>query len=843
MRKKRNWRESQRGIITVMVTLLMVPVVTIAGLMVDVSRLKLYSSQSVMAADAYAEAILSEYENLLKELYGLFAVSQNEDGLAAIEKFKEYAKYSFNPSGDGKIGASGVFMPYKDLEVDFSYEMAENASLSNNSVLETQIADFMKYRVVEEVLEKGNVLNLLDQFNKMDADMQAMKDRNEVTKSCQKTLNEIDDYYKNLKQLSEYPRYIRDMQGNFMAYSNELEAIRTGPDPVKQEYSKYVYYKTKKSDYEKALKKAEDKRTDEEKDLIDTIDHMKEEVPRLEEYDKVIKEKVDTIRSRAKNFKDSQTTIEFRTVEARIQDLYKHARNIDKNIQQLVNKVNELKGELSGCTQDAREGIEKEIKDLEELLDWADDFMNVYNAIDTNMDVWKNNSNKEKLENQLKELDNAYENLKDGNLDPTGGATFPRSYNYDWYDFQENSRYAEFFKYLKNLCEGDGSDGDKKAGDKKTKAADDKRKKAEDELKKEETTNARDISGDLASQLQSSGANTSTPDFMDYMSGGLSFKSLGGMGTQLLDKFLVMTYDFNMFSSRVTGIKPPDEKNEAGDADGGGADAGSSEGASEGEYADYSLTGYKMSKNINYLYGAELEYLIGGNNSSKKNLELTRNIICGVRMTLNFVATYTIDEVNNIIDKIAQAAADAVAASAVGAPAAPLVYVAVSGALRAAFATMETVGDWNALKERKAVKLTKGELDDLQAYDLINDLLEGKLGEKKKGEGGSEIELTYEDYLYILLFFMADNNTLMNRNSNLITLNVNQAQNEGDTLSSLKFKMSDTITAVKATCKVKGDFVVVPDNFMSMFLGGTTAESTVEQIEGTYFGYSIIRGY
>ena len=71
-------RRGSRGIITVFVTLIMVPVVAITGIMVDVSRLKLYSSQAVMAADAYGEVILSEFDNLLKELYGLFSVTQNK---------------------------------------------------------------------------------------------------------------------------------------------------------------------------------------------------------------------------------------------------------------------------------------------------------------------------------------------------------------------------------------------------------------------------------------------------------------------------------------------------------------------------------------------------------------------------------------------------------------------------------------------------------------------------------------------------------------------------------------------------------------------------------------------
>ena len=174
------------------------------------------------------------------------------------------------------------------------------------------------------------------------------------------------------------------------------------------------------------------------------------------------------------------------------------------------------------------------------------------------------------------------------------------------------------------------------------------------------------------------------PNLTDYFSGGLSFSGLSQAGGHLLDKFLVTTYDFGMFSSRVTGIEPAEEDE--------GLQLPATQGEEE-EYADYSLTGIKMSKDVNYLYGAELEYLLGGHNQSSANLNKSRNIICGVRLTLNFASTYTIKEVNDAIKAIAEAAATAVAASGVGAAAAPLVRIAVSGALRLAAATIETAAD------------------------------------------------------------------------------------------------------------------------------------------------------
>ena len=51
-KERKNKRRSSHGVITVFVTLMMVPVVAITGIMVDVTRLKMYSSQAAMAADS-----------------------------------------------------------------------------------------------------------------------------------------------------------------------------------------------------------------------------------------------------------------------------------------------------------------------------------------------------------------------------------------------------------------------------------------------------------------------------------------------------------------------------------------------------------------------------------------------------------------------------------------------------------------------------------------------------------------------------------------------------------------------------------------------------------------------
>ena len=75
--KKRGGRMGNRGAVTVLVTLLLIPSVFLTGFLTDLARVKLYGNQGAMAADSYAEAVLANYDGLLKDLYGLFSVTQS----------------------------------------------------------------------------------------------------------------------------------------------------------------------------------------------------------------------------------------------------------------------------------------------------------------------------------------------------------------------------------------------------------------------------------------------------------------------------------------------------------------------------------------------------------------------------------------------------------------------------------------------------------------------------------------------------------------------------------------------------------------------------------------------
>lgn len=827
----REHKKNSHGIITVMVCLFMVPVVVITGTLVDAARMKMYSSQAIMAADAYAQAILSEYDNVLKDVYGLFSVTQTEELNAIAEQMAAYGKESFNPNSSGDSQFSG-FMPYAQVDVDFECEVVSDSSLSNQNVLMTQISDYMKYPIVQVLLENMDILDNLGEFDDVSAEMDAMEARENLTDECEKTIKAIQEYYDVLKKINDYPSYLNhERKDAYEAYVSKVKEIASGDD-----YKDFYYYKQHEDDIKEALKKqAENEEAEENEEELphDLSEEEQKYIKWYNEHDGVenygdsIAAKVQSQKSAAESHGTTTSKmISFDTANGLISELKTKAEAVQSKIDILSNQFNDYQQKINECPEDMQQTMRQEIEQLQNIVDHKDKFMAVYKAIEeTNHDSTKNTENAELQDQQTQELQDKLDDMKDGKLDPST-VTWKNSISFQWYSFREN--YSDFWDDLDKLC-GDSGSGDSSKADAKKQAAKDAKanaeKQLEDAAKEEEAMQLRDI-GDLAGELELASSPTKKiAGLSEHMSGGFSFDALKSLGVDVMDRLLVTVYDYEMFSSRVTGMpKPDDDSDQETDA--------------SGNYIEYTLTGVEKSQDVNYLYKAELEYLLAGKTTSKDNLAQVRNTICTIQTTANLVATFRIGVINDAINNISSQL------SAMTGPLAPLTFVVLSGLLRVAVAALITVVDWNTLAKRGKVVVFKKSLSDISEalIQQIKDLV--GLDIPSDGKEGGKLKASYENYLVLLLCLGVDNQTLLDRTSDLITLNVNQAKMPmGETTTSLKFKMTGTVTAVKATCKVKSDFVVVPENMAQMFIGGTDAEATIQSLEENYFGYSIIRGY
>ena len=99
----RKFLNNCKGAVTVFVTLLLIPAVLLSGTGVDLARI--YTAKSILqdANQLAANSILADYDALLQDLYGLFAVTEKDEELKKL--VNEYIKTAIYTSDGNQGGA------------------------------------------------------------------------------------------------------------------------------------------------------------------------------------------------------------------------------------------------------------------------------------------------------------------------------------------------------------------------------------------------------------------------------------------------------------------------------------------------------------------------------------------------------------------------------------------------------------------------------------------------------------------------------------------------------------------------------------------------------------------
>ncbi len=150
-----------KGAISIFLVIILVPMMTVSSLFVDASKIKLARGVAESAGDLTMNTALTDYDTMLKDMYGLFATAQDTDELFA--KLEDYYRTCITSSGVssedaddyvdqimsqlGLVASGDTTADLLNMElVDFSVSKKDSANLANASILEKQIVDFMKYR-------------------------------------------------------------------------------------------------------------------------------------------------------------------------------------------------------------------------------------------------------------------------------------------------------------------------------------------------------------------------------------------------------------------------------------------------------------------------------------------------------------------------------------------------------------------------------------------------------------------------------------------------------------------------------------------------------------------------
>ena len=806
-----------KGSITVFVTLILVPTIFFTGFMVDLARLKLYGNQAVMTADNYGETVLSQYDNLLKELYGLFAVTQDEEALKALNNLQGYVSSSFDPTQNNiswehfkdvqdYLGTNTLdgFMPYQNADITLEKEFINESSLSNHAVLDTQIGDFMRFRIAQGLLDDGSdILDTISEVENMENDGKAIDKKLEMDDEVEKLLDYAQDYYKILKEIQAYVDYIDDVNKQYQVCKDTFKDL--------EETDAYKNYQAYVLADEDEMSTAVEKRSHSLEDEENAIELTEEEEKLLVIFDNYINDS----EAREEKFKteiESQTglleviiaanePINHSNFDKRVDDLKKEADQINKAKTKLDTLKQELEQILSegNITSELKTGIESQLEKVNELFSELTIYTELAEWI-AEKDMPVNQEYKIEMTDLVDCMDEAEKKFLAGEAyadeykEPINGGK--------WYLFESISKYGALYNSLEKCFEGERDDSNAKS---KKKAANTLKKEQQKALEQDEPTNARDIPEAFHYGMKSSSTGFDIKNLISSASDLFRINGLKNQANKLLLKLYTVEYDFGMFSSRTTNVRETEEK-------------------------AVSLTGYEMNRKLNYLYQAELEYLLGGYNSSKDNLNAARNKILAIRAISNYTATYSIKEIDSAIRSISTAA------YAIN----PVLGLTVENALRLAVATAETVSDWDSLKDGKKVVLAKMKKEDLTSPDKFADLLGMNVSASGQDKG-----IDYDMYLKIMLIFFPTADQLTERTGNLIELNVNAAQRnlkENEDLSELQFQLDKAYTAVNASCTVKLGFVVMPDQFAKKVTDSDTYQS-ITDFEKNGYKFTVTRGY
>ena len=140
-----------RGSISIILLIILFPTLVFSGLMIDIARHYLSRSAIEQANRLTLNSVLASYDTVLKDVYGLFAISQ--DRSLSDRRRSELLKEQFIANMQNIILVSPVTEDIRISPVLWS-------NYANPEVIEKGILEFMKYRG-----PAGTALSILDSLD------------------------------------------------------------------------------------------------------------------------------------------------------------------------------------------------------------------------------------------------------------------------------------------------------------------------------------------------------------------------------------------------------------------------------------------------------------------------------------------------------------------------------------------------------------------------------------------------------------------------------------------------------------------------------------------------------
>lgn len=204
-------KDRQGGSVTVVLTMVLVPIVVIAGLFVDGGRGHLARSVVRSAEQLVLNDVLAQHDDELRTLFGLLAVIDDE-GLDATATELLAANLTPGEGGDIlQIAMTG----------DAQVTPVANANLAQSEVLANQIVEFMKYRAPASFM--GDLLASLEWLKSLETGMAMVRARIAYLNKVSDVIEEANELVKELQEIETALQALLDDIDDMVSLLNDAD--------------------------------------------------------------------------------------------------------------------------------------------------------------------------------------------------------------------------------------------------------------------------------------------------------------------------------------------------------------------------------------------------------------------------------------------------------------------------------------------------------------------------------------------------------------------------------------------------------------------------------------------
>lgn len=194
------------GSISIFLLIILLPTLVFSGFMIDISRSHLSKAAAEEAGKLTLNSVLANYDTILKDVYGLFAISQQPELSETVRSELLMDHFCTN------LENVGMFAPVLE---DFQIMPVPESSLANPVIIENGILEFMKYRApAETALSLVDSLAVFakigDQSRVAEQKMNVELKLKDISADCAELYRVIDAYDTHTRQYKKAEQQLID---------------------------------------------------------------------------------------------------------------------------------------------------------------------------------------------------------------------------------------------------------------------------------------------------------------------------------------------------------------------------------------------------------------------------------------------------------------------------------------------------------------------------------------------------------------------------------------------------------------------------------------------------------